>query len=109
MFCPTASLLALAFADNALKEDGIQCPEDLSPLRYIPHFKEALAIPWKPELLETPIFRRQVSGEISDSKPWTALDFNYCLKRLGLLSGYPQSLSYVLRGGAASAIDCKFL
>ena len=97
------SLLALSFADNALKEDSIQCPEDLSPLRYT--LEEALAIQWKPELLETPIFRRQVNSEISDSGPWTALDFNYRLKRLGFLSGYPQSLSsYVLRRGTANAI-----
>ena len=36
MFCPVVSLLALATADNAFKEDGIQRPEDL-------------AIQWKPE------------------------------------------------------------
>ena len=34
MFCPAVSLLALAFADSALKEDGIQCLEDLLHLRY---------------------------------------------------------------------------
>ena len=105
-FCPAVSLLALAFADNALKEDGIQCAEDLFTLEIL-HFKEALAIQWKSELSETPIFRRQVNGEISDSEPWTALDSNYSLKRLGLLSGYPQSLSsYVLHRGAANAISC---
>ena len=43
MFYPVVSLLALAFADNALKEDGIQCPKDLFIIE-IPHFKEALAI-----------------------------------------------------------------
>ena len=48
MFCPVVSLLALATADNAFKEDGIQRPEDLFTLE-IPHFKEALAIQWKPE------------------------------------------------------------
>ena len=61
MFCPV-SLLILAFADTAFQEDGIQCLEDLFTLE-IPHFKVALAIQWKPELLETPIFRRQVNGE----------------------------------------------
>jgi hypothetical protein len=102
------SLLALAFADNAFKEEGIQCPEDLYTLE-IPHFKETLAIQWKPELLETPIFRRQVKGDISHSIPWNYSDFNYCIKRLGFLSGYPQDLnSYVLRRGAANAIDCTF-
>ena len=49
MFCPVVSLLALAFANNALGGGGIQCPEDLFTLE-IPHFKEALAIQWKPEL-----------------------------------------------------------
>ena len=108
MFCPIMSLLALAFADSAFKEEGIQCPEDLYTLE-IPHFKETLGIQWKPELLETPIFRQQVKGDISDSVPWTYSDFNNRIKRLGLLSGYPQDLtSYVLRRGAANAIDCMF-
>ena len=76
----------------------------------IPHFKEALAIRLKLELLETPIFRRRVNGRIPDSEPWTTMDFNYCLKRLGLLSGYQQSLlSYVLHSGEANAIDRRFL
>ena len=47
MFCPIMSLLALAFADNAFKEMGIEKPEDLFSLE-IPHFKESLAIQWKP-------------------------------------------------------------
>ena len=68
MFCPAASLLALAFANNTLKEDGVQCPEDLLTLK-IPHFKEALVIQWKPELLETPIFHCQVNGVIFNSEP----------------------------------------
>ena len=38
------------------------------------------------------------------------MDFNYCLKRLGLLSEYQQSLlSYVLHSGEANAIDRRFL
>ena len=56
-------LLALAFADNAFKESGIQKPEGLFSLK-IPHFKKSLAIQSRPEILETPIFRRQVNGNI---------------------------------------------
>ena len=98
--------LALAFADNALKGFGIEKPEDLFSLE-IPHFKESLAIQWRPEIMETPIFRRQVNGDICDSTPWAFSDFNYSIRRLGFLSGYPQDLtSYVLRRGAANAVDC---
>ncbi|KAF8534000.1 hypothetical protein BDD12DRAFT_897299 [Trichophaea hybrida] len=106
IFCPIMNLLALAFADNAFKEEGIQRPEDLYNLE-IPHFKESLVIQWKPECRETPVFRRHVDGDICDKTPLTFSDFNYYLKRLGLLSGYPQTLtSYVLRRGAANAVDC---
>ena len=54
MFCPVMSLLALAFADNALKETGIEKLKDLFSLE-IPHFRESLAIQWKPGCLETSI------------------------------------------------------
>jgi integrase len=108
MFCPIMNLLALAFADGAFKEDGIKTPEDLFKLE-IPHFKEVLAIQWKPECRETPIFRRLEGSQISETKPLTFDEFNNYLKRLGVLAGYPQVLtSYVLRRGAANAIDCKF-
>ena len=109
MFSPIMNLLALAFADSAFKESGIKKPEDLFSLE-IPHFKESLAIQWKPGHLETPIFRRQVNDTICNSTPWTFTDFNHCIKQLGFLSGYPQILtSYVLRRGAANAIDCTLL
>ena len=107
MFCPIMSLLALAFADNAFKEEGIQCPVDLYTIE-IPHFKETLGIQWKPKLLETPVFRQQVKGDISGSIPAFG-GFDSRIQRLGLLSEYPQDLtSYVLRRGAANAIDCTF-
>ena len=60
--------------------------------------------------MESPIFRRQVNGDICNSMPWAFSDFNYSLKLLGFLSGYSQELSsYVLRRGAANAIDCKVI
>ena len=102
-------LLALAFADNAFKESGIEKPQGLFSLE-IPHFKEPLTIQCKPECLETPVFRRQVNNTICNSRPYTFTDFNYCIKRLGFLSGYSQILtSYVLCRGAANAIDCTLL
>ena len=107
MFCPIRNLLALAFVDNAFKESGIKKPEDLFSLE-IPHFKESLTIQWRPGCLEIPIFRRQVNDTLAicDSTPFAFTDFNYCIKRLGVLSGYPQTLtSYALRRGAANAID----
>ena len=55
IFSPIMNLLALAFADNAFKKSGIEKPEDLFSLE-IPHFKESLAIQWKPGCLETPTF-----------------------------------------------------
>ena len=109
MFCPIINLLAPAFTDNAFKGSGIQKPEDLFSLE-IPHSKEPLAIQWKPGCLETPIFRRQVNNTICNSTPWAFTDFNYCIKRLGFLSGYPQMLtSYLLRRGAENAIDYTLL
>ena len=71
-------LLALAFADNAFKESGIEKPEDLFSLE-IPHFKKSLAIQWRPEVMGTPIFRHQVNGDICNSTPWAFSDFNYPL------------------------------
>ena len=56
-------LLALAFADNALKDSGIKKPEDIFSLT-VPDFKESLAIQWRPECMEIPVFRRQVNGAI---------------------------------------------
>ena len=85
-------LLALAFADNAFKESGIEKLEDLFLLK-IPHFKESLAIQWRPEIMEIPIFRSQVNGDICNSTPWAFSDFNYSIKHLGFPSGYPQELS----------------
>ena len=47
MFCLIMSRLAPAFADSAFKGTGIEKPEGLFSLE-IPHFKEPLAIQWKP-------------------------------------------------------------
>ena len=91
MFSPIMNLLALAFADSAFKESGIKKPEDLFSLE-IPHFKESLAIQWKPECLETPTFRRQVNDTICNSTPFTFTDFNYSIKRLGFLVGVPSNV-----------------
>lgn len=102
------NLLALAFSDNAFKEGGIQKPEDLYSLE-IPSFKESLSIQWKPEIVETPVFRRQVGDNICPTTPMAYSDFNYYLGRLGVLAGYPQRLTtYVLRRGAANAVDCVY-
>ena len=103
------AFLALAFADNAFKDSGIKEPEELFCLT-VPDFKESLAIQWKPECMDTPVFRRQVNGVICDSTPWAYSDFNHCLKRLGFLAGYPQKLtSYALRRGAANPVDCTVI
>lgn len=63
MFCPVMSLLALDFADNALKETGIEKLKDLFSLE-IPRFNESLAIQWTPRYLEKPIYRRRVNDPI---------------------------------------------
>ena len=86
IFCPVMAFLTLAFAGNSL------------------------AIRWKPECMDTPVFRRQVNGVICDSTPWAYSDFNHCLKRFGILAGYPQEpSSYALRRGAANAVDCTVI
>ena len=91
------------------KESVIEKPEDLFSLE-IPYFKESLAIQWRPEIMETPVFRRQVNGDICNSTPWTFSNFNCSIKRLGFLSGYPQELCrYILRRGVANAVDCKVI
>ena len=62
------------------------------------------------EGVEILVFRRQVNGVICDSTPWAFTDFNYCLRRLGVLAGYPQELSsHALRRGAANAVDCTVI
>jgi hypothetical protein len=71
-------LLALAFADNTFKKKGAQRLEDLYSFE-IPHFKELLSIQWKPEIRETPVFRRFKGVD----DPFTFTNFGYYLKRLG--------------------------
>jgi hypothetical protein len=87
--------------------DGIKRPEDLYSLN-IPNFKETLKIRWKEEMMETPVFRRQQGDQICPTTPLVYSDLNQYLKRLGVLAGYPQKLTtYVLRRGAANAVDCR--
>ncbi|KAI5789795.1 hypothetical protein FPQ18DRAFT_261175, partial [Pyronema domesticum] len=113
IFCPVLNMLALAFADNAFKEEGITRPEDIYNIQ-IPIFRETLSIQWKPEILETPVFqdatRKPEAGDVvSDSDAWSFAGFNYYLKRFGDIAGFPQRLtSYALRIDAANAVDCKF-
>ena len=109
IFCPILNMLALAFTGRAFREGGIRKPEDIDSL-VIPDYKERLVLDWRPEVMETPIFRtKREDGEISATEAWSYADFNYYLKRLGVLAGYPQILmSYALRRGAANAVDCKY-
>jgi hypothetical protein len=113
IFCPVLNMLALAFADNAFKEEGITRPEDIYNIQ-IPIFRETLSIQWKSEILETPVFqdatRKPEAGDVvSDSDAWSFAGFNYYLKRLGEIAGFPETLtSYALRRGAGNAVDCKF-
>ena len=83
---------------------GIENPEDLFSLQ-IPHPKESLATQWRPEIMETPIFRRLVNSDICNSTPWAFSDFNYSIKCLGCLSRYHQELSR--RRGVVNAVGCK--
>jgi len=95
------NLLALAFADGAFRGEGIWSPEDLSKLEVL-EFIGLLPIGWKSSIPETPIFRR------SNDSPFTAKNFSDRLKELCYMAGYPESLTtYVLRRGAANAIDCE--
>ena len=95
MFCPIIRLLALAFADNAFKELGIKEPEDLFSLE-IPHFRD----PTETETLRNAYISLLSERHYCNSTPWTFTDFKYCMKRLGFLLGYPQTLtSYVLHRG----------
>jgi hypothetical protein len=111
IFCPVLNMLALAFADNAFKEEGITRPEDIYNIQ-IPIFRETLSIQWKPEILETPVFQdatRKPEDVVSDSDAWSFTGFNHYLKRLGEIAGFPETLtSYALQRGAGNAVDCKF-
>ena len=107
----TNGVTILCFADNAFKELGTKksVDRDLFSLE-ISHLRDSLAIQWKPGCLETPNFCRQVNDIIYNSTPWSFMDFNYCIKWLGFLSGYPQTLTtYLLHRGAENAIDCMLL
>jgi hypothetical protein len=83
-------MLALAFADNAFKEEGITRPEDIYNIQ-IPIFRETLSIQWKPEILETPVFQdatRKPEDVVSDSDAWSFAGFNHYLKGLARLLGF---------------------
>lgn len=102
--CPIINLLALAFADNAFKEDGITKPEDIHSFE-IPHYKEPLSIQWKPDIRDTPVFHRHEKGAVG-TEPLSFADFNHYLGRLGVLAGILTSYA-VLRRSAANAVNRK--
>ncbi|KAI9717973.1 MAG: hypothetical protein M1828_007009 [Chrysothrix sp. TS-e1954] len=106
--CLVSHFMALALADSAFATNSIDSPETVFELK--PRLgTNALSIPWKPEILDTPIFRRwTTSGDkkIEDSQRLTYNGVNDYFQKLGLQAGFEEPMtSYCLRRGAGNAFN----
>jgi hypothetical protein len=112
IFCPITHLISLAIADGAFEAPSLTTAERVfehkvwGPVACTP-------LNWKPEMLKTPIFRRDertVDGVItSPTLALTYSQFRDCLIRLGLAVGFLLILTcYCFRRGTANVVDRKF-
>ena len=106
---PHVALLGLIFADKAFLAPSLTSAERISELDILPGY-EQLPLPLKPEMADIPVFRKSVrtpyGWEISPDQqlPYTTL--LKWMKRLGVLTGFPQiTRPYCLRYGAGNAFN----
>jgi hypothetical protein len=101
---PHVALLGLIFADNAFLAPSLTSAEDIPP------GYEQLPLHLKPEMADIPVFRKSVrtpyGWEISPDQPLPYTTLLKWMKRLGVLTGFPQiTRPYSLRYGAGNAFN----
>jgi hypothetical protein len=106
---PHVALLGLIFADNAFLAPSLTSAERISEL-YIPLGYEQLPLHLKPEMANIPVFRKSVrtpyGWQISPDQQLPYTTFLKWMKRLGVLTGFPQiTRPYCLRYGAGNAFN----
>jgi hypothetical protein len=106
---PHVALLGLIFADNAFLAPSLTSAERISELDIPPGY-EQLPLHLKPALANIPVFRKSIKTpygwKISSDQqlPYTTL--LKWMKRLGMLTGFPQiTRPYGLRYGAGNAFN----
>jgi Protein of unknown function (DUF3435) len=106
---PHVALLGLIFADNAFLAPSLTSAARISELD-IPAGYEQLPLHLKPEMAEIPVLRKSVrtpyGWEILPDQPLPYTTLLKWMKRLGVLTGFPQiTRPYCLRYGAGNAFN----
>jgi len=106
---PHVALLGLIFADNAFLAPSLTSAERISELDIPPGY-EQLPLRLKPEMADIPVFRKSIrtpyGWEISPNQPLPYTTLLKWMKRLGVLTGFPQiTRPYCLRYGAGNAFN----
>jgi hypothetical protein len=106
---PHVALLGLIFADNAFLAPSLTSAARISELDIPPGY-EQLPLHLKPEMADIPVFRKSVrtpyGWEISPDQPLPYTPLLKWMKRLGVLTGFPQiTRPYSLRYGAGNAFN----
>ncbi|KAH7306158.1 C2H2 finger domain protein [Rhexocercosporidium sp. MPI-PUGE-AT-0058] len=103
---PHVDLLGLIFADNTFLAPSLTSAARISELDIPPGY-EQLPLYLKPEMADIPVFRKSVrtpyGWEISPDQPLPYTTLLKWMKRLGVLTGFPQiTRPYSLRYGDVS-------
>ncbi|KAK0105954.1 hypothetical protein ONS95_004465 [Cadophora gregata] len=106
---PHVALLGLIFADNAFLAPSLTSAEKISKLD-IPLSYKQLPLRLKPKMANIPVLRKFIktpySWEISPDQPLPYTTLLKWMKRLGVLTGFPQiTRPYCLRYGAGNAFN----
>ena len=103
-------MLALALDDEAFEASSMQKVDQIFQAE-VTSCKNSRTLHWKEDMLDIPVFRqpmRCVDGtrKTSPTDPLRSSTTNDYLKRLGLLTGFEQSLThYCVRRGTGNAVD----
>lgn len=108
IFDPIILMITMAILDNAFDAD-VKSVEDVLRTR-VRAPRHSLTFDWRPECLQTPIFRQaEHCARGVQTSPTKALRYHtylYYLQRLGLQTGFMQILgSYCIRRGAGEAVE----
>ena len=113
MFCLLDHLLSLAVHDQAFEVNGITT--DIANIFRceIPSHKTSVALKWKNEVMDKPIFREPIRSVglhgTSDWQPLKSSTWLRYLKRLGLSAGLEHSFTqYSIRRGLLNAVNGKY-
>ena len=106
---PHVALLGLILADDAFLAPNLTSAEKISELDIRPGY-EQLPLHLKPSMANIPVFRKSIKTlygwEISPDQQLPYSTFLPWMKKLGVLTGFPQiTRPYCLRYGAGNAFN----